>query len=163
MRCIASEIECAVRHRLLLLVVVFVYAIGAQAQGAADLAFLRGFLDKYPNDVELWSNPALDVRLKNLLGNNYTVFIDNMKVNSPLGEYTDVIWTSGNRSQDGGFNAALFLADIKNNQIEIYLLKNSELIHFGESGKALMLEGDAQVVLDNFLAVAAKKPGQAAQ
>lgn len=163
MRCIASEIESAVRHTVLLLLVVFVYALGAQAQSTADLAFLRGFLDKYPNDVELWSNPELDVRLKNLLGNNYTVFIDNMKVNSPLGEYTDVIWTSGNRSQDGGFNAALFLADIKNNQIEIYLLKDSELMHFGESSKALMLEGDAQVVLDNFLEVASKKPGQAAQ
>lgn len=149
------------RYRLVLPLLVFACAIVARAENPGDLGFLKALVDKYPNDIKLWTNHSLEPRLKNLLGNEYSVFVENMKVNSPLNEYSDVIWTSGNKPHDGGINAALFLADIKNNLIEVYLLTNGKLLHFGEANSEMILNGDAQVVLDNFQAAAAEQaPGE---
>lgn len=147
------------KHRPFVLIAACLFALAASAQAPGDLGFLKGLLDKYPSEINLWDHVSLSPRLQSLLGQEYTTFIENMSVNGPLGEVSAIVWTSGNRKHDGGANAALFLADTSTNLIEVYLLKDKQLQHYAEANSKMILDGDAQVVLDNFMAVVAQAPG----
>ena len=99
--------------------------------------------------MALWEKAPLQSRLKALLGARYATFVANTKTNTPVARYGDVLWTSGNKPHAGGSDAALFLADIKANVLEVYLLSQGVLSHHAERGAAVPLEGDAKTTLTN--------------
>jgi hypothetical protein len=80
-----------------------------------------------------------------------------MKTNAPVARYVDVIWNSGNKPHAGGSDTALFLADIKANVIEVYLLSKGVLSHHTERGAAIPIEGDAKMTLTNMQESARRK------
>ena len=111
-------------QKLVVFVVLILGASGlsfAQSAKPAGLESLQGYVCKYPTDVALWEKEPLQSRLKALLGARYSTFVANTTTNSPVARYGDVMWTSGNKPHAGGSDAALFLADIKANVIEVYV------------------------------------------
>ena len=139
-------------QHLVVFVVLILGASGlsfAQSAKPAGLESLQGYVGKYPTDVALWEKEPLQSRLKALLGARYSTFVANTKTNSPVARYGDVMWTSGNKPHAGGSDAALFLADIKANVIEVYLLSKGVLSHHAERGAAVPIEGDAKTTLTN--------------
>ena len=123
----------------------------------AGLDSLAGFIGKYPHDVKLWETTGLGERLKAVLGAEQAQFVTKMGVQGPLARYGDVVWTSGNKPQEGGSEGALLLADTKANTIEVYLLTKGSLSYYREKGANAPLEGDAKTVLANLKQWATKK------
>ena len=107
--------------------------------------------------MALWEKEPLQSQLKALLGARYSTFVANTKTNSPVACYGDGIWTSGNKPHAGGSDAALFLADIKANVIEVYLLSKGVLSHHAEKEAAIPIEGDAKTTLTNMQESARRK------
>ena len=149
-----------VSRNLIVFVVLFLSASGlsfAQSATSAGLESLQGYVGKHPTDVALWEKEPLQSRLKALLGARYAIFVANTTANSPVARYGDVMWTSGNKPHAGGSDAALLLADIKANVIEVYLLSNGVLSHHAERGAAIPIEGDAKTTLTNMQESARRK------
>ncbi|MCB0336611.1 MAG: hypothetical protein KDD62_09900 [Bdellovibrionales bacterium] len=140
--------------RKFLLLLILCFPFSAQADGLEDTEILQEALGKYPTELKLWNSPTLEKRLRALLGEKFPKFITNMTVNTPLEQGEDFVWSSGNKPHDGGYNSAMFVMDTAKNKIEVYLLIDQHLSHYGESSDRVVLNGDAQNVLANLEASA---------
>ena len=92
--------------------------------------------DKYPYELKLFSKEPLQQRLKNLLGNHYEAFLNNITVQSPMKVTLNLAYTSGLAPHRGGSEEASFCYDYSTDTIYIGLLTESKPIYFSEGTDA---------------------------
>lgn len=108
------------------------------AAQTTSLAGLRRHIGQYPRDIDLWTvHPLIAKRLQKLLGDKRDAFIENMKVQGPISEENGVLYVTGNKPHEGGKNMAVFLADLANDKIQVWLAVNGEAQTISEADPPL--------------------------
>ena len=85
---------------------------------------LQSYVGNYPSDsqVNFLEQGALAQRLKQLLGNQYVVFLTNMRTVGPLQEDVGRWFITGNRPHEGGVESAAVVVDPQQNALRVWML-----------------------------------------
>jgi hypothetical protein len=106
--------------------------INKELYGETDLLFILDFIDKYPTQVDLFSNQKLLNRLNNIDRFNSQNLLDNWNTETPITIENGIIHSSGCKDNDCSNNAFELYIDLKNDNINIYNFKGNTLRIFKE-------------------------------
>jgi hypothetical protein len=93
----------------------------------SELAYLRGYVGKYPGDTAFWDSEPLRGRMTRLLGGDYEAFRNNIKTSGPISEAGGLVYVTGNcPSSSREWGAAALIADPTGNKLvlKLYTEKN---------------------------------------
>ena len=93
----------------------------------SELAYLRGYVGKYPGDTVFWDSEPLRSRMTRLLGGDYQSFRDNIKTSGPISETGGLVYVTGNcPSAAREWGAAALIVDPAGNTLvlKLYTEKN---------------------------------------
>lgn len=127
----------------------------AQAPAAPEVApagawNLNGHIGKYPNESGLFDTSVIAPDLKTLLGAKLATFKANMQTEGPLAkDNSGVVWTSGNKDNEGGKNQAYLLIDPAKKALEVGLWENGKLTTYATPGAVLVKPKDVQTMIAN--------------
>lgn len=116
---------------------------------SGEWASLQSYIDKYPAQSGLLDNSIITAPLQNLLGSKHAIFIDNMKVQSPLSRDENVLYTSGNKPHQGGSDAAYLLIDTASRTLEVGLWEGGKLSTFPAGVLTISKPADIQTMIAN--------------
>ncbi|HVI99135.1 MAG TPA: hypothetical protein VM657_08725 [Sphingomonas sp.] len=112
-------------------------------------AGLRDLIGQYPRDSGLFESSVIAGDLKALLGDKLATFMQDMEVQGPLAEEKGVLWTSGNKTHQGGIDAAYLLIDPATRQLEVGLWENGVLQTYASPGAPLTKPADVETLIAN--------------
>lgn len=115
-----------------------------------DLSPLSDFAGEYPRDVDLWNRDFLQPRLRMLFTSKYDAFVERMQTQGPVSAENGVYYLTGNMDNMGGSDAAILVADPRQNVLIGWLLEGGEMEVFREVPIDLPLPRDVQVMLGNW-------------
>ena len=108
--------------------------------GPAPLDELARFAGTYPSATSLWSQPPLEERLRALLGAKLPIFLEDMRVKSPLMKDGGVFYVVGS-------DVAVFVADPATDTINVVLFVKSVREDFKEGGREVELPAEVVTLL----------------
>lgn len=83
----------------------------------ADLDFLKNLDGKYPHEVKLLDNPALQSRLTNLLGNRFAFLKETWAVETPIEVKNNVFVATGCQAHNCGSTNFIIVVDLIKNKM----------------------------------------------
>jgi len=116
--------------------------------GDAPLDELRRFAGAYPRTVHLWDEPVIHERLLALLGTAMPLFLEAMKVQSPLIKDNEIYYVTGNKPHRGGLDNAAFLADPASDTLAVILYVNGTRRDFKEGGRDVAIPKEVVAMID---------------
>ena len=99
-----------------------------------ELAYLEGDVGITPQAARLWQSGPLQLRLQKLLGAAYGPFVEDMTVASKIDEEDQVVYVVGRGERDGAVEQAIFMADVRNDVIEVKIVSKGTVQDFAEAG-----------------------------
>ena len=115
--------------------------------GPAPLDELARYAGSYPSTSALWSQPPIEERLRALLGAKLPVFLEDMRVKSPLMKDGGVYYVMGNAPHQGRSDVAVFVADPATDTINVVLFVKSMREDFKEGGREIELPAEVVTLL----------------
>lgn len=115
---------------------------------APSLTSLKNLAGKYPAETRLWETQPLQGRLRALLGEHYDAFLVNMQVTGPLTIEGNIAYVMGNKPHSGGSEAAIFLAEIASNRIDVWLMMNEVLTEYHEPGPRIKMPQKVETMVN---------------
>jgi len=74
------------------------------ADNESDLSFMKNAGGKYPHEIKLFENEAFNSRLKNLLADDYQIFVDWWAVEEPIKEIRPgIYWAEACKAHECAF------------------------------------------------------------
>lgn len=104
----------------------------SQSNIFGDLAFLKKYNGKYPNDVKLLENPIIKKRLIKLIGKQYDYLKEIWEVETPIEIKDGYFYTSAMQTQSGGDPGAVIMADFKKNVLFVGIRKYQNVRVYSE-------------------------------
>ena len=117
--------------------------------GPANLAALRQYLGRNPNEEKFLEAGPLNSRLKSLLGNRHKAFLTCLQTVGPLSEEKGVLYLVGNKPQSSGTEAAAIVLDPKTDAIFIWMMVKGKTEEFKEGKKEILLPRDVLATMTN--------------
>lgn len=89
-------------------------------------------------------------RLRGLLGQaNYNLLLDNLQVSGPLRQDGSMLYITGNRSQEGGAEAAAVVVHAATDTVRVWLLTDGEEWDVQDQGTPKTLPPDVAKMMEN--------------
>lgn len=101
-----------------------------------ELAFLRDYAGKYPNDVKLLDNSILNPRLKKLLGGRFTFFKETWAVESPMEIRNDLFIASACQAHNCASTNFIIVADLSKNILYAGVREEEKVKVYSEDGSS---------------------------
>lgn len=108
---------------------------------------LENRVGSYPAEIGLYQTGVVADALRQLLGNKFAVFQQNMQVSGPLSR-DQLLFVSGNKPHEGGSEMAYLLLDSPSRQLEVGLIEQGRLTVY-RSGPALYRPAEISTMLGN--------------
>lgn len=112
--------------------------VSTQQPIQTNLMFITECLDKYPKDVDLLNQPALNERLKTLLKGQYNVFIENWNTETPITITDSIVHTSGCKVHDCSALSYDMYIDLPKDNINIYNITDGKVSIFAEKDTIIL-------------------------
>ncbi|MDX5422895.1 MAG: hypothetical protein LPK14_11625 [Hymenobacteraceae bacterium] len=103
-----------------------------------SLHYLSRYVGQRPEAAGLWQTEPLKSRLKELLQDDYPVFMEAMQQAQPL-KQERVVYTIGSFPGQGSGDFAFMVVDAGNNKLHVSIVRNKERRQFQSGGGALYL------------------------
>lgn len=103
---------------------------------------------RYPADVQLYENSAIAVSLKELLGDDFDDFVENMRVSGPISE-DGVLYVTGNKPHEGGSDAAYLLIEPVKRQLEVGIWEDGKFKAYNTPGALLIRPDNVRQMITN--------------
>lgn len=119
---------------------------------ASPLDALKVYVGTYPSDghVSFLEQGVLADRLKQLLGQDYTTLLANLRTASPLQQDQGRWFITGNRPHEGGMEVAAVVIDAPHNAIRVWMLHEGKVQEWsGPAGVQMPWPEDVQTMIDN--------------
>ena len=126
-------------------------ALATEAAAQQSLASLRDAIGNYPYDeTNYLEQGVLAARLRALLGERYPLLLSNLRTVSALTEADGLWFITGNRSHEGGVEAAAVVIDPRQNALRVWLLNAGRSQEFVDPPTAqIPWPKDVQTLLQN--------------
>ena len=127
-------------------------AQSAEKAAASSLEELKQYVGTYPStsSVNFLEQGVLADRLKQVLGNDYTIFLSNMRTVSPLTEDAGRWFITGNRPHEGGMGEAAVVIDAAQNAVRVWMLHDGKVTEWLDpQGANVPWPKDVQTMVDN--------------
>lgn len=118
-----------------------------EAPMATELTYLNDHVGQYPSDSDFWTSEPLASRLQTLLGEDYDVFVEHMAVAGPVAEEEGMIYVMGNKKDRRGIDSAVFVADVANDNLKVWILNEGDVREFVEKDMFVKLPSEAVVYI----------------
>ena len=99
-----------------------------------ELGFIVSYEGKYAGQEELFMNPVLAGRLKNLDRFNYEAMLQRWNTETPIVIEEGILHMSGCKAHDCPSSAYDFFLDVENDNINIYNFRSNMMRLYQESG-----------------------------
>ena len=109
-----------------------------------ELGFMVSYEGKYAGQEELFENPVLAERLKNLDRFNYEAMLQRWNTETPIVIEDGILHMSGCKAHDCPSSAYDFFLDVKNDNINIYNFRSNMMRLYQESGMIELPPGFAR-------------------
>ncbi|XZG71524.1 hypothetical protein ACTSKR_06605 [Chitinibacteraceae bacterium HSL-7] len=120
-----------------------------QSLAGSDWQRLNDFTGQYPRDIGLLSDVSpIMPELKSVLGSKLDVLRANLAVQSPL-QNERVLYVTGNKQHEGGFEAAYLLIDTEQRKVEVGLIERGVLTVYQSAGARLYRPADVETLVAN--------------
>jgi len=114
----------------------------------SELAYLRGYVGKYPGDTVFWDSEPLRGRMTRLLGGDYAAFRDNIKTSGPISEAGGLVYVTGNcPSAAREWGAAALVVDPAGNALVVKLYTEKNGLRSFRDGEIAALPPDVMKTL----------------
>ena len=108
-----------------------------------ELGFMVAYEGKYAGQEELFKNPVLAERLRNLDRFNYEAMLERWNTETPIIIEDGILHMSGCKAHDCPSSAYDFFLDVENDNINIYNFRSNMLRLYQESGMIALPPGFA--------------------
>jgi len=102
---------------------------------ADDLDYLFGMIERTPGESGLFESEPLHGRLVALLGNDYSILLDNMKIQGPLSRAGGLVYAEGTGTGPG--EAAVLMAAPKQDRLVVILVTDGSMKQYAEDDESL--------------------------
>ena len=109
-----------------------------------ELGFMVSYEGKYAGQEELFMNPVLAERLKNLDRFNYEAMLQRWNTETPIVIEEGILHMSGCKAHDCPSSAYDFFLDVENDNINIYNFRSNMMRLYQESGMIELPPGFAR-------------------
>lgn len=131
--------------------VVETTATDSDAAGTtANWASLDAFVGSYPNESGLLDQSAIAGELRKLLGDKFPVLRTNLETSAPLQRDGANLFTSGNKDNEGGSDAAYILIAPDAMALEVGLWEEGGLSIYKTAGSDIARPRDIETMIGNF-------------
>lgn len=121
------------------------------AKGPGALAYLRGFVGRYPNDTVFWDSEPLRSRMTKLLGGDYQAFRDNIATSGPVAESGGLVYLTGNcASSAKPWGAAALVADPATDRLVLELFTDASGLRTFSDGEIAALPPEVMKTLQGW-------------
>jgi hypothetical protein len=120
-------------------------APAVETAAVTELSYLKDHVGQYPGDAGLWATEPLATRLQTLLGDQYDVFVEHMADVGPIAEEEGMVYVMGNKQGRAGTDSAVLVADVANDNIKVWVLKDGNVQEFVEKDMFVKLPSEAVV------------------
>ena len=101
-----------------------------------SLDFLKKFNGKYPNDVKLFDNLTLKLRLQKLLGNRYTFLKETWAVENPIEIKNNIFIATGCQTHNCGSTNFIIVIDFSNKVVYAGIREEEKVKLYSENGSS---------------------------
>ena len=112
-------------------------------------ASLGQYVGQHPLQSNLYENSAIAPELERLLGDKLAVLRTNSETAASLQRDGDVLFTSGNKDNEGGSDAFYLLVDPSAKAVEIGLWEGGVLSVYKTTGSNIPKPRDIQTLISN--------------
>lgn len=119
------------------------------SENSTGWSSLDAFVGKYPAESGLLDKSAIAGDLRSLLGEKLAVLRINTETNSPLLRENSVLYMSGNKTHEGGMEAAYLLIDPKARALEVGLWEKGKLSTYKTAGAKMAKPKDIRNMIAN--------------
>lgn len=116
---------------------------------SGNLAALEKHVGQHPLESRLYDDSAINGELESLLGSKLAVLKANSETAAPLQREGDVLFTSGNKDNEGGSDAFYLLADTATDALEVGLWEGGELSVYMTPGSNISKPKDIETTIAN--------------
>lgn len=116
---------------------------------SGDWAALDQHLDKTPLESGLYDDSPISSDLASLLGDKLAVLKANSETAAPLQREGDVLFTSGNKDNEGGSNVSYLLIDPATKALEVGLWEDGVPSVYKTPGSNIAKPQDVETILGN--------------
>ena len=109
-----------------------------------ELGFMVSYEGKYAGQEDLFKNPVLAERLKNLDRFNYEAMLQRWNTETPIVIEEGILHMSGCKAHDCPSSAYDFFLDVENDNINIYNFRSNMMRLYQESGMIELPPGFAR-------------------
>ena len=102
---------------------------------ADDLDYLFGMIERTPGESGLFESEPLHGRLRALLGNDYSILLDNMNIQGPLSRAGGLVYAEGTGTGSG--EAAVLMAAPKLDRLVVILITGGSMKEYAEDDESL--------------------------
>lgn len=103
----------------------------------------------YAPDTDLFGKGPLATALRQMLGDRYATFVQNMQVAGPLQPAGDALFMTGNRQHEGGSRMAWLLTDRQGRNMTVGLLNPGRVEIYTTGPTPLAKPDDIRTLLEN--------------
>lgn len=124
----------------------------AKLYAPPSIEYVRGWVGKYPSDVNMFGDSVLRQRMLKLLKGEYELFKTNWNVQTPFVEDSSIVSTSGCKQHDCPSYHSIIYFDVVNNQINIAILKDKQYKLFTEMDTIVLpasMKKDYEIIRGN--------------
>jgi hypothetical protein len=125
------------------------YSESTATESTDSWASLSQYVGQHPLQSNLYEDSSIAPELDRLLGDKLAVLKVNSETAAPLQRDGDVLFTSGNKDNEGGSNAFYLLVDPSAKAVEIGLWESGVLSVYKTTGSNIPKPRDIQTMISN--------------
>jgi hypothetical protein len=125
------------------------YSASTATESTDNWASLSQYVGQHPIQSKLYENSPIAPALERLLGDKLVVLKANSETAAPLQRDGDVLFTSGNKDNEGGSDAFYLLVDPSAKAVEIGLWESGTLSVYKTAGSSIPKPQDIQTLISN--------------
>ncbi|PKP72174.1 MAG: hypothetical protein CVT83_01245 [Alphaproteobacteria bacterium HGW-Alphaproteobacteria-5] len=116
---------------------------------SGNWAPLDQYVGEHPLQSGLYENSPIALQLESLLGDKLAVLKVNSETAAPLQRDGNVLFTSGNKDNEGGSDAFYLLVDSSINAVEVGLWEDGKKSVYKTAGSDIPKPKDIQTTISN--------------